>query len=143
MIGYSRLRVVAVALAFSGFWAIGCHGGGMQASRDKSRFASKSPGPALGNPSGGSLAHRDARTASNSEARSDRTIPSAGMSRSQPKPQLTCPVDGKALGISGAPVATTLKGEPVFVCSQACQKKAQQNPDKYLAKVRTETAARE
>jgi hypothetical protein len=56
------------------------------------------------------------------------------------RPQHTCPIDGNALGQSGAPLTVTLKGEPVFVCCQSCANKAQKDPDKYLARVRAETA---
>jgi YHS domain-containing protein len=59
------------------------------------------------------------------------------------RPQQTCPIDGNPLGHTGVPVTVTLKGEPVFVCSQGCAKKAQQDPDKYLKRVQLETAARD
>jgi hypothetical protein len=53
--------------------------------------------------------------------------------------QHTCPIDGVSLGSSGTPVTVTLRGEPIFVCCQSCAKKAQNDPDKYLARVRSDT----
>jgi hypothetical protein len=39
------------------------------------------------------------------------------------------------LGSMGPPIKLTIKGEPVFICCKGCQKKAEANPDKTLAKV--------
>ena len=39
------------------------------------------------------------------------------------------------LGSMGPPIKLTMKGEPVFICCKGCQKKAEGNPDKTLAKV--------
>jgi hypothetical protein len=39
------------------------------------------------------------------------------------------------LGEMGPPIKITLKGQPVFLCCEGCQKKAEANPDKTLAKV--------
>jgi hypothetical protein len=39
------------------------------------------------------------------------------------------------LGSMGPPIKLTIKGEPVFICCKGCQKKAEGNPDKTLAKV--------
>jgi hypothetical protein len=44
------------------------------------------------------------------------------------------------LGSMGPPIKLTIKGEPVFVCCKGCQKKAEANPDKTLAKVEELTA---
>lgn len=44
--------------------------------------------------------------------------------------------DGIRLGAMGAPVQVTLKGQPVFLCCEACLKKAQASPDKTLEKVK-------
>ena len=41
----------------------------------------------------------------------------------------------KRLGSMGPPLKLDVKGEVVFVCCKGCQKKAQSNPDKTLAKV--------
>lgn len=40
------------------------------------------------------------------------------------------------LGGMGAPVKLTIKGEPVFICCKSCQKEAQADPEKTLAKVK-------
>jgi hypothetical protein len=39
------------------------------------------------------------------------------------------------LGSMGAPVKVLVKGEPVFLCCEACEKKALADPEKTLAKV--------
>ena len=39
-------------------------------------------------------------------------------------------------GLMGPPVKLTIKGEPVFLCCKACQKEAEANPEKTLAKVK-------
>ncbi len=39
------------------------------------------------------------------------------------------------LGSMGPPVKLMVKGQPVFVCCEGCQKKALADPDKTLAKV--------
>jgi hypothetical protein len=39
------------------------------------------------------------------------------------------------LGSMGPPIKLSIKGEPVFVCCKGCQKKAEANPDRTLAKV--------
>jgi hypothetical protein len=40
------------------------------------------------------------------------------------------------LGSMGAPVKVMIKGEPVFLCCKSCQKEAEANADKTLAKVK-------
>jgi uncharacterized protein (TIGR03000 family) len=40
------------------------------------------------------------------------------------------------LGAMGVPVKITLKGQPVFLCCKGCVDKAQEEPDKTLAKVK-------
>lgn len=40
------------------------------------------------------------------------------------------------LGEMGLPVKIMIKGQPVFLCCEACQGKAEENPDKTLAKVK-------
>jgi hypothetical protein len=44
--------------------------------------------------------------------------------------------DGIRLGAMGTPVKVSLKGQPVFLCCEACLKKAQAKPDKTLEKVK-------
>ncbi len=44
-----------------------------------------------------------------------------------------CPVDGKLLGESAAPLPATLKGTRIFVCSDACKSEAEKSPAKYLS----------
>jgi hypothetical protein len=39
------------------------------------------------------------------------------------------------LGDMGPPIKLTLKGQPVFICCKGCQKTAEADPDKTLAKV--------
>lgn len=39
------------------------------------------------------------------------------------------------LGSMGAPIKLMIKGQPVFLCCKGCQKKAEADPDKTLAKL--------
>jgi hypothetical protein len=136
---YSWLNSVLIALL-----CVGCKGGAASSTADRKGFedtaqmdspvresAVRRPGrseiPAL---------HRPANAAYDVELQS-------GSFGASTRPQQTCPIDGNPLGNSGTPVTVTLKGEPVFVCCQGCAKKAQTNPDKYLSRVRTETASRD
>lgn len=55
--------------------------------------------------------------------------------------QQYCPIQsGVRLGEMGVPVKVVLKGQPVFLCCDGCQKKAQADPARALAKVREMTA---
>jgi uncharacterized protein (TIGR03000 family) len=64
--------------------------------------------------------------------------------RTLAKAQRYCAVQaGIRLGSMGAPVKVVLKGEPVFLCCEACVKKAQSDPDLTLdqvRKIKTKTA---
>jgi hypothetical protein len=46
--------------------------------------------------------------------------------------QKVCPVSGEDLGSMGVPVKVTRGGRSVFLCCQACLKKVQAEPDKFL-----------
>jgi hypothetical protein len=51
--------------------------------------------------------------------------------------QQFCPVQpANQLGAMGTPVKVMLKGQPVLLCCKDCVKKAQEAPDKTLAKVK-------
>lgn len=51
--------------------------------------------------------------------------------------QKFCPVqENNRLGIMGVPTKVMLKGEPVFLCCEACVRKAMKDPDATLAKVK-------
>jgi YHS domain-containing protein len=52
------------------------------------------------------------------------------------KKQRVCPVSGELLGAMGKPFKTTVKGKTVFLCCQGCEHDLNQNPDKYLAKLK-------
>src|SRR5262245_45478731 len=45
-------------------------------------------------------------------------------------------MNGSRLGSMGAPVKIMVKDEPVFLCCKGCSKKALNNPDQTLAKVK-------
>jgi Cu(I)/Ag(I) efflux system membrane fusion protein len=49
--------------------------------------------------------------------------------------QRFCPVTDNRLGSMGVPVKLTLKGEPLFVCCEACVDEATTNAERTLAKV--------
>ena len=144
MFGYSRIRFVAAAAVLVGSTVVvGCKGGGGGfAARNNSATAARSSGPALGSPAKYASNRKETPTLDSPENVAYHTSRSTTAPMPQANSQLTCPVEGKSLGTGGTPVTVTLKGEPVFVCSQACAKKAQKDPDKYLAKVHRETAAR-
>jgi hypothetical protein len=58
--------------------------------------------------------------------------------------QKFCAVQGKEsrLGSMGPPVKIMLLGEPVFLCCKGCTKKAQDQPEKTLARVKEFKAAK-
>jgi Cu(I)/Ag(I) efflux system membrane fusion protein len=53
------------------------------------------------------------------------------------KKQRICPVSGEVLGAMGKPIKITIKGKTVFLCCDGCEKELKENPDKYLAKLKT------
>jgi YHS domain-containing protein len=143
MFGFAGFRRMAVAAVIVGTTvAIGCKGGGGFAGRKNSENAARSNGPALGSPAKHSASRNETPPLQSPENVAAFTSRASVSPTRESNPQLTCPVDGKSLGAEGTPSTVTLKGEPVFVCCQACAKKAQKDPDKYLAKARRETAAR-
>jgi hypothetical protein len=48
-----------------------------------------------------------------------------------------CAVTNERLGSMGVPHKITVKGQPVFLCCDRCEKKALADPDKTLAAVET------
>jgi hypothetical protein len=46
-----------------------------------------------------------------------------------------CPIGKGRLGSMGTPVKVMVKGQPVFLCCDGCEKSALGDPDKTLAKV--------
>jgi hypothetical protein len=48
--------------------------------------------------------------------------------------QRFCPKSGKPLGSMGVPIKVMLKGQPVFLCCEGCEKDAREHPDQMLAK---------
>ena len=143
MFGCTRLRFVAAVVIVGTTVVFGCKGGGGGfAGRKNSETAARSSGPALGSPAKYASSRNEPAALQAPESVAFHTSHSSAATTRPSSPQLTCPVEGNSLGQGGAPVTVTLKGEPVFVCSQACAKKAQKDPDKYLSKVHRETAAR-
>jgi hypothetical protein len=144
MNGFARLRFVATAVVIVGTTAlVGCKGGGGGfASRKNSETAARNSGPALGSPSKYASNRNETPALDRPESVAYHSSRADSASTRPANPQLTCPVEGNSLGTAGAPVTVTLKGEPVFVCCQACARKAQKDPEKYLAKVHRETVAR-
>ena len=130
--------VAAVALSVV---VAGCKGGGGPfASRRKNENASNSAKLQYRTASGPSLFRREATPAAREEVAAGSTANTTGRPT---RPQITCPVDAKRLGVESAPIVTVVKGEPIFVCSHACEKKVQKEPEKYLARVRAEVARRD
>jgi YHS domain-containing protein len=56
----------------------------------------------------------------------------------QPKPDLltTCPVSGEKLGDMAPPCVFTYQGQEVKLCCSGCKKDFDQDPARYLAKIR-------
>lgn len=52
--------------------------------------------------------------------------------------QEICPVSEKPLGSMGAPIKVAVDGQEVFVCCDGCVDMVNENPDKYLAKLKKE-----
>jgi uncharacterized protein (TIGR03000 family) len=50
--------------------------------------------------------------------------------------QKFCVEEDNPLGVMGVPVKIMLKGQPVFLCCKGCIEKAQENPEKTLAKLK-------
>tara|TARA_E500000305_G_scaffold10835_1_gene7388 strand:- start:2843 stop:5050 length:2208 start_codon:yes stop_codon:yes gene_type:complete len=49
--------------------------------------------------------------------------------------QEICPVATMELGSMGVPIKVDVKGQPVFICCEACRKSLLETPDKYLGKL--------
>jgi Cu(I)/Ag(I) efflux system membrane fusion protein len=49
--------------------------------------------------------------------------------------QKICPVTGLKLGSMGNPIKLTVNDQAVFVCCSSCEKRLQESPDEYLAKI--------
>jgi YHS domain-containing protein len=52
--------------------------------------------------------------------------------------QGVCPVSGEPLGSMGKPVKVTVKGQTVFLCCPSCEEDLRKEPDKFLAKLKTD-----
>jgi hypothetical protein len=50
--------------------------------------------------------------------------------------QKLCPVSDEPLGSMDVPIKLMIQEQPVFLCCKGCQKKALENPDGTLAKVK-------
>ncbi len=53
------------------------------------------------------------------------------------KQQKTCPVTDLSLDAMGGPIAVDVAGRRVFICCKGCESKLKQDPEKYLAKLKT------
>ena len=56
--------------------------------------------------------------------------------RAAAEKQHMCPVSGEMLGTMGAPTKVTVKGHDVWVCCPDCRDAVENDPDKYLAKLK-------
>ena len=50
--------------------------------------------------------------------------------------QKMCPVSDEALGSMGVPLKFTVNDQVVFVCCEGCKKPVEENPEKFLAKIK-------
>lgn len=53
-----------------------------------------------------------------------------------------CPTDGEKLGSMGKPISVIYKGELVELCCAGCPKEFANDPDKYLAIAKADTATK-
>jgi hypothetical protein len=133
-------RWVFVSLFAMSIGIAGCHGsGGRFASRRKNSDTAASQ-PKLEYRTAQSKAWFFRRSATQAGHEEIANGSSADTAARPTRPQITCPVDGKRLGIDSPPLVTVVNGEPVFVCSHGCEKKVHQDPNRYLARVRAEVA---
>src|SRR5262245_30641438 len=137
-----RIQLWSLTLLCLSGALVGCKGGtGSVASRKDSHVSAQSSEPSRG------TVHRTNRrevpALSSPQNAAYYTDQADASKTASSKPQQTCPIDGNSLGQLGTPIMVTLKGEPIFVCCQSCANKAQKDPDRYLARVRAETTARE
>jgi len=51
--------------------------------------------------------------------------------------QAVCPVTGEKLGSMGKPPMITVDGQKVFLCCAGCEEKLRRDPEKFLAKVKS------
>jgi len=58
--------------------------------------------------------------------------------RAAAEKQKDCPVAGKALGSMGKPIKVSVKDTDVWICCGGCKKKLTDDPDTYLAKLKSE-----
>lgn len=49
-----------------------------------------------------------------------------------------CPVSGGMLGVMDAPLKVDVNGQQVWICCEDCRNPLLENPDEYLAKLKTE-----
>jgi YHS domain-containing protein len=52
--------------------------------------------------------------------------------------QAVCPVTGAKLGSMGTPPKVVVNGQEVFLCCDGCEEKLREEPEKYLAKLKSE-----
>ena len=52
--------------------------------------------------------------------------------------QKMCPVGEQPLGSMGKPPKVTVNGQDVFLCCEGCEEDLRSDPEKYLAKLKTE-----
>jgi hypothetical protein len=141
----SRTHCKALVVAITLTVVAGCKGGGGPFAKRRSNETAAAPAASeRRNAAGPSLFRRD--TQAGREELKYRTAAAntpASTTGRPTKPQITCPVDGNRLGVDNAPIVTVVNGEPIFVCSRGCEKRVQREPDKYLARVRTEITRRD
>lgn len=74
---------------------------------------------------------------------SNNTIPEglallSDAERAQAVKQRICPVSDEPLGSMGKPPKVTINGHDVYLCCAGCEEEMRKNPDKYLAKLKSE-----
>lgn len=91
----------------------------------------KTPAPKTQKP----VAATKAETSADDDVKAERAKLSPE-DRSLVEAQEWCVISNdERLGSMGAPVKLMIKGQPVFLCCKGCQKKAEADPDKTLAKL--------
>lgn len=110
--------VCLVALAAIGFALIGC------SSQPTANSPSEPDGPPAQLSSGASMPEGLAKLSATDRAAALK--------------QAVCPVTGAKLGSMGAPPKVVVNGHEVFLCCDGCEEKLREEPEKYLAKLKSE-----
>lgn len=132
---------VALAVALSGCGGSPTRQGGPQPAGTAGQAKEKSvETPASPNAEGGDHVEHAGHSDAQHEAMAKGLAELSNEDRVLAEKQHTCPVSGDMLGVMGTPVKVSIKGRTVFLCCSNCEADLKKDPDKFLAKVKTDEA---